>query len=112
MVFMQPPVIKFGFPRIKEHRRLVAARRNNIESILNLCNRVALPDIFQGLGQSLPLHSAVNVPGVAGENKLVMVALCRKRFGHIFVGENPIVHAIAHDVRVKKIPVADFQPDA
>src|SRR5580658_10189689 len=52
------------------------------------------------------------MPGIAGENKLIMIALVRKNLGHVLVGYDPIMHVIAHDIRIEKILVADFHPNA
>ena len=41
-----------------------------------------------------------------------MVALGGEYFGHVLVGDDPVVHVVAHDVRIEKVAVADFHPDA
>ena len=83
-----------------------------LKSILRRRGRIALPQPFQSFGQGLLFHAAVAVPGVAGKNKLVMIALGGQHLGHVLVGEDPIVHVVAHDIRIEKVPVADFHPDS
>jgi len=58
------------------------------------------------------LTRTVDVGGIAGEYELVVVSLGGERFGHTLVGDNPIVHVIAHYVRIRQIAVANFQPDS
>src|SRR5580698_6596890 len=73
---------------------------------------VALPDVFEGFGQGLQLCCVVHVAGVDGENILVVIALCGEDFGHLLVGEDPVVHVVAHGIGVVEVLVADFHPDA
>src|SRR3954454_17368954 len=73
---------------------------------------IPLPNVFQRLGKGLLSHCAIDMPGVASENELVVIALCSKHSGHIFVGENPIMHAVAHDIWIEQIAVANFHPDS
>ena len=40
--------------------------------------RVALPDIFESLGQGLPFRRTIGVTGVAGEDKLVVITFLRE----------------------------------
>ena len=49
---------------------------------------------------------------VACKYELVMVALCGEYPGHVLVGENPVVHAIPHDVGIEKVAIANFHPEA
>jgi hypothetical protein len=51
-------------------------------------------------------------PGVARKYKLIVIALGGQRFGHVLVGDHPVVQVVAHGIRVEKVPVADFHPDA
>jgi len=73
---------------------------------------VVLPDVLQRFGKRLLSHGTVDVGGIAGEYELVVVALGGEHFGHTLVGENPIVHVIAHYVRIQQIVVAHFHPDS
>jgi hypothetical protein len=38
--------------------------------------------------------------------------LCAGRAGEVFVGKDPVVHVVAHDVGVEEIKVTDLHPDA
>ncbi len=58
---------------------------------------IAVPHIFQGLGQGLLFHRAVSVSGVTGKNKLVVIPLGRQHFCHVFIGDDPIVHIVVQD---------------
>ena len=58
------------------------------------------------------LDCAVYVAGVGSEDELVVVALGGECFGHFFVGLDPVMHVVAHDVGVEEVVVADFKPDA
>ncbi len=71
-----------------------------------------MPDVFERFRQGLLLHGAVCVTGVASEDELVVIALSGKHLGHVFIGDNPIVHVILHDIRIEIVAVADFHPDA
>ena len=75
-------------------------------------DRIALPQPFQRFGQRLLFHAAVAVPGVAGEDELVVITLGGQHFGHVLVRDDPIVHVVAHDIRIQKVAVADFHPDS
>ena len=73
---------------------------------------IVLPDVFEGFGEGLQFDGAVDMAGVPGEDELVVVVLCGEGFGHVFVGDDPVVHVVAHDVGVEEVAVADFHPDA
>jgi hypothetical protein len=62
--------------------------------------RITPPDIFQRFGEGLLFDFAVGVAGVFGEDELVVVAFVGQNFGHVFVGKDPVVEAIAHGVGV------------
>jgi hypothetical protein len=47
----------------------------NSKSVLGDRDRIALPNIFQSLGQSLLFHGAIGMPGVARKYKLIVIAL-------------------------------------
>ena len=67
---------------------------------------------MKSLGKRLLFYCSVNMSCVAGKYKLVVIALGSKYLSHILVGENPIVHVVAHHVRIEKIPVTHFHPDS
>src|SRR6266516_4531848 len=73
---------------------------------------IPLPNVFQRLSQSLLFHCPIDMPGVSGEDELIVIALSRQRLGHVLVGKYPIVHIVAHHVRIEKIAVAHLHPDA
>src|SRR5579863_7456239 len=73
---------------------------------------VALPDVLEGFGEGLEAGSAVDVAGVLGEDELVLIALGSEGASHVFVGQDPVVHVVAHDVGVEEIEIADLHPDA
>ena len=73
---------------------------------------VALPEVFEGFGQGLLFDGAVGVPCVAGEEELVVVAPGGEDAGHVFVGEDPVVLAVAHRVGVEEVAVAYLHPQA
>ena len=75
-------------------------------------DRIAFPEPFEGLGEGLLFDGAVAMAGVAGEGELVVIAFVGQGFGGVFVGDDPIVHVVAHDVWVEEVAVADFHPDA
>ncbi|MCU1241582.1 MAG: hypothetical protein JWO71_2308 [Candidatus Acidoferrum typicum] len=50
-------------------------------------------------------HCAVNVLGVAGKYELIVIALGSEYAGNTLVGENPIVHVVAHHVRIHTLSV-------
>ena len=60
--------------------------------------------------RSLLLYGAIGVAGVASKKELVVVALSGEDPRHVFIGENPIVEMVAHDVGIKEIAVSDFKP--
>ena len=41
-----------------------------------------------------------------------MIALGGEHFGHVFIGDDPIVHIVAYDIRIEKVPVAHLQPNS
>ena len=73
---------------------------------------VALPEVFEGFGQGLLFDGVVGVAGVAGEDELVVVAAGGEDAGHVFVGEDPVVHVVAHGVGIEEVAVAYFHPEA
>ncbi len=54
----------------------------------------------------------VYVAGVAGEDELVGVVFGGEDAGHVFVGDDPVVHVVAHEVGVVEVAVAYFKPKA
>src|SRR5580704_10222408 len=76
------------------------------------CDWVALPDVLQRFGQCLQLDGFVGVAGVACEDKLIRVVFSGEDARHVLVGDDPVVHVVAHEVVVEQIAVADLHPDA
>ena len=56
--------------------------------------------------------AAFAMAAVAGEDELVGVTFGRECFGHVFVGDNPVMHIVAHSVWIVEIAVANMEPDA
>src|SRR5579864_6783683 len=75
--------------------------------LLALLWRIPLPYPFDGVREKLRLGVADAVAGAATEQVLVLVALGLEHLGHAVVGLYPVVHAVAHDVRVEQVRVAD-----
>ena len=73
---------------------------------------VTLPEVLEGFGEGLGSDGVVDVAGVLGEDELVGVVLGGQDAGHGFVGDDPVVHVVAHGVGVVEVAVADFQPEA
>jgi hypothetical protein len=71
---------------------------------------ITLPHVFQRFREGLLSHGAVNMHGIAGEYELLVIALRGQDLRHAFIGQDPIVHVVAHHVGVEKVPVADFHP--
>ena len=89
--------------------------RETARSVVMLISRrhgIALPEIFQRLRQRLQLHRVIDMAGVAGKDKLVVIALRGQHLGHLLIGNHPVMHVVAHDVRIEKVAVADLHPDA
>jgi len=106
-----PSLPQFNNARSKDRRRKSSLPEvTALESIPHFS--IALPNILQSLRQGLLFHGAVSVPGVTGKNKLVMIAPGSERFRHVFIGGDPIVHIVAHDIRIEKVSVANFHPDS
>src|SRR5580704_18722619 len=53
--------------------------------------RRSAPDVFERFGQGLLLYGTVGMSGVAGEDELIVIALGGQHFGHVLVGEDPVV---------------------
>ena len=62
---------------------------------------VAPPHPLQRLRQGLLLHLALAVAGVECKHILVLISLVLEYGGHAMVGSDPVVHAVAHDVRIQ-----------
>src|SRR5712672_396068 len=77
-----------------------------------LRHRVILPNILQGLGKRLLFYRSVNMSSVAGKHELVVIALGGEYLSHTLVCENPIMHIVAHHVRIQEIAVTNFHPDS
>src|SRR5579863_4267099 len=90
------------------------------ESLAGICvdsfwltpSAVALPHILESFRQRLFSRLAIYVARIASKDKLVVIALGREHSRHPLIGQHPVVHVIAHHVRVQQIPVAHFHPDA
>ena len=41
-----------------------------------------------------------------------MVAFGSQHSGHVLIGDDPVVHVVAHDIRIEKVPVANLHPNA
>ena len=50
--------------------------------------------------------------GVQREDVLVLIALFLEHRGHTVIGDDPVVHVVAHDIWIKEILVGDLHPDA
>jgi hypothetical protein len=74
----------------------VDTRSNNA-----LLGRVSPPDPLEGSWESLQLGRPIAVSGVPCEDELITIALRRQRLGHVFVGDDPVVHVVAHEVRIE-----------
>ncbi len=70
-----------------------------------------MPKPLQGGWQRMELDSWIAVNGVQRVNELVRVTFLRQDLGHSLVGEDPIVHVVAHRVGIKEILIADVKPD-
>ena len=75
-------------------------------------DRVVLPEVNESFGQGLLFDRAVRVAGVAGEDELVVIALGGEDAGHVFVGHDPVVHVVVHEVGEVEVAVTDFHPEA
>src|SRR6185437_10105129 len=73
---------------------------------------ISLPQVFERLGQSLLHGRAIDVDGIAGKDKVVMIFLRRQHLCHVLVGYDPIMHVVTHDVGVIQVLVANLHPDA
>src|SRR5512139_4078007 len=76
-----------------------------------LSGPVAAPDVLERLGQRLLDDPAVAVTGGQREDVLVRVAPGLERRRHAVVGLHPVVHAVAHHVRIVEVAVPDVHPD-
>ena len=47
---------------------------------------------------------------VLGKEKLVVVPLCGEDARHVFVGKNPVVKVVSHDVGIEGVAVANLEP--
>ena len=56
-------------------------------------------------------HGAVYVSGVARKYELIVISLGGERLRHVLVGQNPIVHSVAHHIGIEKIAIAHLHPD-
>src|SRR6266702_3271174 len=65
--------------------------RASRRSVLSGGRWIVLPEVLKRFGKRPLLYRSVNVPGVAGKYKLVMIALSGEYLSHMLVGENPIV---------------------
>src|ERR1700681_3065225 len=69
-------------------------------SIFDRRGWVVLPDVLKCFEERLLFYRSVNVSCVAGKYELVVIALGREYAIHMLAGENPIVHIVAHHVRI------------
>jgi len=74
---------------------------------LVLFGGVSSPYPFDGVRQELRLCVADAVAGVLAKQILVVVAPGLQHFSHAVVCLDPVVHAIAHDVGVETVAVAN-----
>ena len=58
------------------------------------------PDPLDGMGEKLSLGICNAMTGVLAKKVLVGIPFGLKGLGHEMVGLNPVVHAIAHHIRV------------
>ena len=73
---------------------------------------IALPKPFEGAGENLAAGIADAVARILAEEVLVVIALGLKDLGHAVIGFDPVMHAVAHDVRVVVVAVADGHVEA
>src|SRR6516165_6689954 len=79
--------------------------------LFNLHSWVVLPEVLQRFRKGLFHNASVDVNSIARKDELIMIVLGGKHSCHVFVGEDPVEHAVTHHVGIEKIAVADFHPD-
>ena len=96
----------FGYGAIPE--------RSVVEGIARLKEplEVPLPDPLQRLRQRVEAHRPVAMTRVQCEHVLIVVLPALQRRGHAVIGGNPVMHVIAHDIRVQQVPIPHLHPDA
>src|SRR5690349_4195142 len=85
---------------------------NRSKSLLDRTRRVALPHVLKGLRKSLLLDRAIHMAGVSGKDELIVIALGRERLCHALIGQDPVMHVVAHNVRIEEVAVSNFHPDS
>src|SRR6266550_5234668 len=73
---------------------------------------ISLPQPFERFRKGLLFHIAIDMPGIAGKHKLVVIPFGSQNSGHALAGNDPVVHVVAHDIWIQEISVSDFQPDS
>ncbi len=68
---------------------------------------ISPPQPLQRVRQQLWLGRADAVATVEAEDILVVVALFLQHLGHAMIRFYPVVHIVAHDIRVVVIPITD-----
>src|SRR6186713_3095075 len=77
-----------------------------------IASLVTAPHPLERLWQRLFAHFPVAVTGVERVAVLVLVTLVLEHLRHAVVSHHPVMHVVAHDIRVVEITVADVHPDA
>ena len=62
-----------------------------------------MPNPLDGVRQELNLGVTNPMAGILAKEILVGITLGFENFGHAMVGLDPVVHAVAHHVRVERI---------
>ena len=69
-----------------------------------------MPEIFEGFGESLRFYGAVGVARVLRKDELIVIAFGGEHLRHVLIGDDPVVHVVAHHIGIEKIAVAHFHP--
>src|SRR5438477_8610749 len=72
---------------------------------------ISLPQPFERFRKGLLFHIAIDMAGIAGKHKLIAIPFGGESSCHVLAGNDPVVHAVAHDIWIEKISISDFHPD-
>src|SRR5437867_1925289 len=76
-----------------------------------LIDGISPPQPLERIRKRLLFHTTVDMAGVAGKHKLIVIAFASQNSRHVLAGDDPVVHIVAHDIWIQEIPVSDFHPD-
>ena len=94
---------------VLQYQELEASIRNaqsEIETVIQVAAIYSvglgdMGDFIERFRKRLLFDRMVHMAGIAGEDELIVISLRGEHLRHLLTGQHPVVHSIAHHIRVE-----------